>query len=72
MLCGHFIKAVQPGVHLILHTDRELALLDHYCVSGRLREESFEFRFPDLKSALQYMFSPGDSKKSVGGPKRCL
>jgi uncharacterized protein len=40
----------------ILRTDPDLALLGRYCVSRRLREEGFEFLFPDLHSALNDLY----------------
>lgn len=43
---------VRIGAPLVMRTDPELALYGRYCVSRRLREEGFEFRFPDLESAL--------------------
>jgi uncharacterized protein (TIGR01777 family) len=43
---------VRLGARWIMRTDPELALYGRYCVSRRLREEGFEFRFADLQSAL--------------------
>ncbi len=40
------------GAPLLFGTDPELALYGRYCVSRRLRQEGFEFKFPKLKSAL--------------------
>lgn len=37
---------------VFLRTDPELALYGRYCVSRRLREEGFEFSFPDVESAF--------------------
>ena len=42
----------------LLRTDPELALFGRYCVSRRLREEGFAFQFPDVRSALQDLYSP--------------
>jgi uncharacterized protein (TIGR01777 family) len=53
---GWMVRIAAP---LILRTDPELALYGRYCVSRRLREEGFEFRFPDLGSALQDLYSQG-------------
>jgi uncharacterized protein len=47
---------VRIAAPLLLRTDPELALYGRYCVSRRLREEKFEFRFPDLPSALRDLF----------------
>jgi len=43
---------VRLGAPLLLRTDPELALFGRYCVSRRLREEGFEFHYPNLASAL--------------------
>ncbi|QDU48319.1 TIGR01777 family oxidoreductase [Gimesia panareensis] len=43
---------VRLGAPLLMRTDPELALYGRYCVSRRLREENFEFEYPDLDSAL--------------------
>ncbi|VAX40953.1 Cell division inhibitor [hydrothermal vent metagenome] len=43
---------VYIGAPLIMNTDPELALFGRYCVSRRLQEEGFEFKFPDVTSAL--------------------
>lgn len=42
----------------ILRTDPELALYGRYCYSARLRDEQFEFKFPDIQSALLNLYSP--------------
>jgi NAD dependent epimerase/dehydratase family enzyme len=49
---------VRLGAPLLLRTDPELALYGRYCVSRRLREEGFQFQFPDLKSALLNLYDP--------------
>ena len=43
---------VRIGAPLVMRTDPELALYGRYCVSRRLKEEGFEFEFPDVQSAL--------------------
>lgn len=43
---------VRVAAPLIMRTDPELALYGRYCVSRRLREEGFEFRYPTLAPAL--------------------
>ena len=43
---------VRIGAPLLMRTDPELALYGRYVVPRRLREEGFEFRFPDLGPAL--------------------
>jgi len=47
---------VRLGAPLILRTDPELALYGRYCVSRRLRDEGFEFAFPDLGPALRDLY----------------
>ena len=43
----------------LLHTDPELALYGRYLVSKRLRDEGFEFRFPELRAALADLLASG-------------
>jgi uncharacterized protein (TIGR01777 family) len=50
---------VRLGARLVLRTDPELALYGRYCVSRRLREEGFEFTYPDLPSALRELYGRG-------------
>jgi NAD dependent epimerase/dehydratase family enzyme len=40
----------------VLRTDPELALYGRYCYSKRLRDEGFEFVFPDVRSALSNLY----------------
>jgi hypothetical protein len=47
-----FAWMVRIGAPLLMRTDPELALYGRYVVPQRLRDEGFEFRFPDLPSAL--------------------
>lgn len=47
---------VRLGAPLVMRTDPELALYGRYCVSRRLREEGFEFAFPELHGALRDLF----------------
>ena len=47
---------VRIGAPLLLRTDPELALYGRYCISRRLREEGFEFVFPDVAAALQDLY----------------
>lgn len=54
---------VQIGAPLILKTDPELALYGRYCISNRLAEEGFEFKYPSVDTALQAIYS-NNSKKS--------
>ena len=44
---------VRFGANCLLRTDPELVLYGRYCVSRRLSEEGFEFKFPDLPLAMQ-------------------
>jgi uncharacterized protein (TIGR01777 family) len=44
---------VRIAAPLLLRTDPELALYGRYCVPKRLKEEGFEFLFPDLAGALR-------------------
>ncbi len=48
---------VRLAAPLILRSDPDLALYGRYCVSRRLEEEGFEFRFPDIRSALQDLYN---------------
>ena len=48
---------VRLAAPLMLGTDPDLALYGRYCVSRRLREEGFEFLYPDLASALRDLYS---------------
>jgi hypothetical protein len=41
---------------LFLKTDPELALYGRFCVSRRLREDGFEFQFPELRPALLNLY----------------
>jgi uncharacterized protein len=47
---------VRLAAPLLLRSDPDLALLGRYCVSRRLREEGFEFLFPDVRSALHDLY----------------
>lgn len=47
---------VRLGAPLVMRTDPELALYGRYCVSRRLREEGFEFEFPELGPALRDIY----------------
>jgi uncharacterized protein len=46
------VRAAAP----VLRTDPELALFGRYCVSRRLKEEGFEFQFPELGPALSDLY----------------
>ena len=47
---------VRLAAPMLLRSDPDLALLGRYCVSRRLKEEGFEFLFPDVRSALQDLY----------------
>ncbi len=47
-----FSWMVRIGAPLFMRSDPELALYGRYVVSKRLREEGFEFQFPNLQEAL--------------------
>ena len=47
---------VRIGAPLIMRTDPDLALAGRYCVSRRLREEGFIFRFGALEDALRDLY----------------
>jgi uncharacterized protein len=51
---GWMVRLAAP---LVLRSDPDLALYGRYCVSRRLKEERFEFRFPDVRSALQDLYN---------------
>lgn len=47
-----FSWMVRLGAPLLMRTDPELALYGRYLISQRLRDEGFEFQFPELDGAL--------------------
>ena len=48
---------VRFGANYFMRTDPELVLYGRYCVSRRLKQERFEFKFPDLFSAIKNLCS---------------
>ena len=52
-VAGWMVRIAAP---LLLNSDPDLALYGRYCVSRRLKEEGFEFEFPDVRSALQNLY----------------
>ncbi len=50
---------VKAGAPLILKTDPELALYGRYCVSKRLEQEGFVFKYPTIDVALQAIYANG-------------
>lgn len=55
---------IRLAVPLLLRTDPELALYGRYVVSKRLKEEGFEFRFPELRVALREVINGGPALAS--------
>lgn len=53
-----FSWMVRLGAPLLMRTDPELALYGRYVVSQRLRNEGFEFRFPELAAGLADLLGP--------------
>lgn len=47
---------VRIAAPLILRTDPELALYGRYCVSRRLQDEGYEFKFSNIDAALANLF----------------
>jgi hypothetical protein len=48
---------VRVGARWLMRTDPELALYGRYVVSKRLKDEGFEFEFPNLGDALDDLLS---------------
>ncbi len=48
---------VRIGAKYILRTDPELALYGRYCISTKLEEEGFKFKFPEIKEAFQDIYT---------------
>lgn len=53
----------------LIGTDPELALYGRYCVSRRLQEEGFGFRFPDIHSALADLFGRAPRRQGIAGTR---
>jgi uncharacterized protein (TIGR01777 family) len=47
-----FAWMVRLGAPLLMRTDPELALYGRYLISKRLRDEGFEFQYPEVRAAL--------------------
>jgi len=56
--------AVKLGAPFLMRTDPDLALYGRYCVSRRLREESFDFAHADIHSALQSLLAAADPSEA--------
>jgi len=54
---------VRFGARWLLRTDPDLALYGRYVVSKRLQEDKFEFRFPQLREALDDLLATGDGDR---------
>ena len=52
---GHQLATLTETLHH-RRTDPELGLYGRYCISKRLKEEGFDFTFPDLRSALENLY----------------
>jgi uncharacterized protein (TIGR01777 family) len=63
-----FSWMVRVGAPLFMRTDPELALYGRYVVSKRLRQEGFEFQFPDLEDALNDLLKPADDPSAMLPP----
>ncbi|MBX7071596.1 MAG: TIGR01777 family oxidoreductase [Pirellulales bacterium] len=61
-----FAWMVRLGAPLVLRTDSELALYGRYVVSKRLAAEGFEFRFGELRDALDDLCGEGEKAGSRG------
>ena len=55
-----FAWMVRIGAPLVMRTDPELALYGRYVVSKRLADEQFEFKFPQLREALEDLLTSAD------------
>jgi len=55
-----FAWMVRLGARFLMRTDPELALYGRYLISARLRDEGFDFQFPELSGALADLFSSSD------------
>jgi uncharacterized protein len=61
-----FAWMVRIGAPLLMQTDPELALYGRYLASKRLRQEGFEFEFPDLESALRDLLKTSGQEATTG------
>jgi uncharacterized protein (TIGR01777 family) len=57
--------AVRIGAPLFLRTDPELALYGRYVVSQRLKDEGFDFQFPDLHDALVDLLGRRNTRRQL-------
>lgn len=46
---------VRLGAHYLLRTDPELVLYGRYCVSRRLENDGFKFKFPEIEEAIKQL-----------------
>lgn len=60
---------VRFGARVVMRNDPELALYGRYCVSRRLAEEGFSFRYPTIERALSALYGEpeaGTRARSIG------
>jgi uncharacterized protein len=56
---------VRVGARWLMNTDPELALYGRYGVSKRLKDEGFDFQFPNLEDALRDLLGRGSGRRQL-------